>query len=233
MKKVLLIAILAAGAVISTYSLQATSDQGDDTEHVSIGWRRVSEERYQAFLKEREEKAKETEETAVPRAYYPTTHEGAYHAPVIVSPLGENVELEDHSIWEVYQKDRKKTLDWMSGDRVIVVPNSAWFSSHLFRFINLNTKAEAQVNLTVGPMRGGSYTRHILAIDYENRQVCLNDGSVWKVSRLDKSALQEWLVDDVVIIGINNGWFSSMNPNILINVTVETLDYVRGKVVRF
>jgi hypothetical protein len=158
---------------------------------------------------------------------YYTSHEGAFHRPIAVSLLGDAVELEDGSIWAVCSSDRYKTLDWMTGDSIIILPNHDWFSVYDYRLVNLNTGANIKVNLSLGPIYNGIYTHWILAIDYYHREICLEDGSVWKMSSLDSSIVNQWLPNDTVIIGINDGWFSGSNPNLLINVNMN--NYAIGK----
>ncbi|NGX43661.1 MAG: hypothetical protein K940chlam7_01960 [Chlamydiae bacterium] len=158
---------------------------------------------------------------------YYTTHEGAFHNPLAVSLLGDTVELEDGSIWAVNSSDRYKTLDWMTGDTIIVTPNHSWFSSYDYCFININTGVHVKVNLSLGPIYNGIFTHWILAIDYGHREICLEDGSVWEISTFDGSVVDNWLPNDTVIIGINDGWFTGGNPNILINVNMN--NYAMGK----
>ena len=157
---------------------------------------------------------------------YYTTHQGAFHHPIAISLLGETVELEDGSLWTVSSNDRYKTLDWMTGDVIIILPNSSLFSSFYYCLVNLNTGAKVKVNLTLGPIFNGIFSHWIVAINYSYREVCLEDGSVWKISTLDDSVLYKWLPNDTVIIGINSGWLSSINPNMLINVNMN--NYVVG-----
>ena len=157
---------------------------------------------------------------------YYTTHQGAFHHPIAVSLLGENVEFEDGSIWTVCSSDRYQTLDWMTGDAIIILPNNSLFSSFKYRLVNLNTGANIRVDLTLGPIYNGLFTHWILAIDYVFREIFLEDGSVWKISSLDDSILYKWLPNDTIIIGINDGWLSSLNPNMLINVNMN--NYVTG-----
>ncbi|MFQ5728950.1 MAG: hypothetical protein ACE5GN_01145 [Waddliaceae bacterium] len=152
---------------------------------------------------------------------YYTTHEGAFHHPLAVSLLGDTVELEDGSIWAVSSGDRYKTLDWMTGDVIIIKPNHCWLSSYDYRLVNINTDASVKVNLSLGPIYNGVFTHWVIAIDYCHREIRLEDGSVWKISSFDNSVMQKWLPNDTVIIGINDGWFSGSNPNILINVNMN------------
>lgn len=159
---------------------------------------------------------------------YTSTHDGAFHFPVVVSPFGDTVEFEDGSIWSVSFSDRRKTLNWMSGDTVIVTPNEnePMLSTEDFCLVNLNTYVTVKANLCLGPLCCGCYTYYIVGIDYVHREVYLNDGSVWQVSFWDNSILDTWCFDHAVIIGINDGYLSHSNPNILINV--NRMNYVIG-----
>jgi len=158
-----------------------------------------------------------------------TTHAGIYQAPLAVSALGDTVELVDGSIWNVRSNDRYKTFDWLTSDQVIIKPNHSWFSSYHYKLTNLSTKSNVAVNLSLGPIYNGVHTHWIVAIDYQNRQICLEDGTVWSIKKSDRGAMNKWIVNDTVIIGVNDGYFSSKsNPNILINVNV--LNYARGAV---
>lgn len=158
-----------------------------------------------------------------------TTHAGIYQAPLAVSALGDTVELMDGSIWSVSSNDRYKTFDWLTSDQIIIKPNHSLFSSYHYKLTNLSTKANVAVNLSLGPIYNGVHTHWIVAIDYQNRQICLEDGTVWSIKKSDRGAMNKWIVNDTVIIGVNDGYFSSKsNPNILINVNV--LNYARGAV---
>lgn len=152
---------------------------------------------------------------------YVTTHEGAFHYPISVSYSGDSIQLEDGSIWTVCFSDTYKTLNWLTSDLIIIVPNHDIFSSYYYSLINVNTGVIVKVNLYLGPIYNGAFTHWIAAIDYFNREICLEDGSIWKMSAFDQSIISKWLPNDTVIIGINDGAFSYGNPNILINVNVN------------
>lgn len=167
------------------------------------------------------EEAAEFVAKAIKSNYY-TSHSGAYHSPVAISFLGDAIELEDGSIWDVYSGDRYKTLNWMTGDTIIIVPNSEWLSSYSYKLVNINTGAQIKVNLSLGPIYNGIYTHWIVAIDYFHNEIVLEDGTFWKMSSLDSSVYENWLPNDTIIIGVNDGWFSGSNPNIMINVNTNT-----------
>lgn len=158
---------------------------------------------------------------------YVTSHEGAIHRPIGHSILGDTIELEDGSIWSVRSGDRYKIFNWLGSDSILILPNHKWFSSYDYALVNQNTGETIQVNLTFGPIYNGVYTHWIVAIDYYNRKICLEDGSIWNISYFDEGMLNNWLVNDTIIIGINDGWFASSRPNILINVNMN--NYITGK----
>lgn len=164
--------------------------------------------------------------TMAHHAYYYSTHSGAFHQAIAVSPFGETVELIDGSVWHIHSWDSHKTLDWLGSDVLVISPNHSWFSSYLFRITNQNTGVSVEANLSLGPIYNGYFTHWIIGIDHYNNVVVLEDGSIWNMSIFDSNATDNWMVNDTVIIGINDGWLSSTRPNILINVNM--LDYACG-----
>ncbi|MBS4168824.1 hypothetical protein PARA125_001471 [Parachlamydia sp. AcF125] len=148
---------------------------------------------------------------------YCTTHQGVYRHPYVVSFDGGEVELNDGSIWLVCSSDRYKTLNWLTSDRIIVTPNSNFFSSYDYSLVNLDTNVIVPVNLFAGPLYRGIYTYFISDIDYVNSIVYLNDGSSWKVCWLDSFIFDKWLINDTLILGVNNDPLC-VHPNILLNV---------------
>ncbi len=150
-------------------------------------------------------------------ATFATTYPGAYHKPFRVSLFGDEVELEDGSIWKIRKSDRTKTYDWLTFHDIAITINHSWFSNCQFCLTNLATGKRVEADLLLGPIYNGAYTRFILSIDYLNCQICLNDGSVWDVSGFDRFTLDRWLINHTVIIGHDDTLLG--RTNILINVT--------------
>ncbi|CCB86894.1 MULTISPECIES: hypothetical protein [Parachlamydia] len=210
-------------------------------DHITLQEERAAEEgEVNEITSEQEEVASETkideEGNELQAKFFPfttsnltTTHPGIYQNPLAVSPLGDTVELSDGSIWSVQASDRYKTFNWLTSDQIIIRPNHNWLSIYQYNLVNLNTKKTVAANLSLGPIYNGVNTHWIVAIDYVNYQVCLEDGTVWKMKKSDRIAFNKWIVNDTVIIGVNDGYFSSKSsPNILINVNV--LNNARGAV---
>ncbi len=214
-----------------------SAEAKETEEHIPVGERSISHAEYVKMIEEKLTKMKEANDETVSeeigdredskivkkirKSTYTTTHEGAFHYPVSVSYLGDSIQLEDGSMWAVSLSDTYKTLNWLTSDIIIIVPNHDIFSSYYYRLININTGANVKVNLYLGPIYNGAYTHWITAIDYLNREIYLEDGSIWKMSPFDQPIISQWLPNDTVIIGINDGAFSYSNQNILINVNMN------------
>ncbi|MEC7839134.1 MAG: hypothetical protein VX777_03735 [Chlamydiota bacterium] len=215
-----------------------------EQEHIEVGTRAMA---HNDFVKHQEEVAVEEpevgkkildvkedeivskslgdDEELVAKKIYYNSHDGAYHSPIAVTYFGDEVTLEDGSIWTVASWDQWKTLNWLTTDTILITQNKYLFSSYKFMLVNQATGKEVEVNLSLGPIYSGYYTRWIVAIDYLNDQILLDDGSFWEMSVLDYSITKNWYVNDTVIIGVNES-SSTLRPNILINVNM--LNYARG-----
>lgn len=156
-----------------------------------------------------------------------SSHMGAFHHPVHIEPLGDCVYFEDGSIWVVNYSDRFRTYNWLTSDTLKIFPNTSFWSSYYYVIKNLNTNEEIEVNLYARPIYNGAYTYWIVAIDYYNQQLCLNDGSIWDLSAFDYSVYNKWLINDTVILGHNSSFFNYSYPNIIINC--ETDSYAQGR----
>lgn len=149
----------------------------------------------------------------------------AEHYVNTTSCYGEQVELEDGSVWTVNSCDRYKVYDWRARDPITVTQNTTWFSSYNYRLINQFTGSSVEANLYLGPVVNGLYTHYINWIDYGYGAVMLTDGSRWYISSRDLSIFSCWAFDDTIIIGTNSGWDGSCDA-ILINVTMN--NFVRA-----
>jgi hypothetical protein len=159
--------------------------------------------------------------------YFSSSHAAAYQHTKAISATGETVELHDGSIWTVASRDAHLVADWKNGQTIVIVQNRDWFdwfSKCDFKLVNQFTGDYARAKISLGPLLNNKHTHWV--VDIQGSLVVLEDGTTWSIYSADAEILSSWLRDDVVIIGINDGWFRSFNPNLLINPATGT--YVRG-----
>lgn len=154
-----------------------------------------------------------------------TSHPGAYHRIYDMTFMGDLIELDDGSIWEVCFDDLYKSSYWRLDEKIVITPNHNWFSSHEFVLTNKVTGEAVEVDL-VRESTEHLESRYILAIDYKYHTLFLDDLSTWDISAFDDAIMREWRVKHSIIIGVNDGWMSTTRPNILINGHTRT--YARG-----
>lgn len=145
------------------------------------------------------------------------SHHGAHHHAINISPKGDTLELEDGSIWSTSHSDRHKSKDWLADDILVLTPNHSWFSSYDYRFTNQTTGSSIEANITLGPILANKNVHRIFAMDAAKGILTLSDGSQWDMSWFDHAIVEEFQVHDFVILGNNDGWWKSFNPNIMFN----------------
>lgn len=156
-----------------------------------------------------------------------TSHFGAYHFFLSVSPSGDLIEMDDQSIWSVHSSDRNKVLDWLTTDTLSLRANHDWFTHYNYRLKNQSVGTTLRVNLSMNPVLSNPRSHWIIAIN--GSRITLEDGSVWTTSGWDRDVTEQWLINDVVIVGTNDGWFRDSNPNILINTTLLPMAHARAR----
>ncbi len=197
----------------------------DDADHVPVGTRPMTE---QADPAEGEKYVhQEEQKNGFIFDRYPTIYySDAYHWLIAVSALGDQVELEDGSVWKINVYDGYKALNWRSDDPLAITQNSRWFSKYAYKIVNKTTGSSLEANLFLGPIKNGEYTKYIYTIDQIRGEVMLTDSTRWEISSGDSYVFRDWAPNDAIILGSNTGWDSSCEA-ILINVTMN--NYVRAK----
>ena len=134
--------------------------------------------------------------------------------------------LEDGSEWKVSNFDSNELFVWKTQSLEIpvkITPN--YFSNYFTYYItNQNTGSYVRANLVTSPLRNNPYAITITGIDnnsYERGSVYLSNGTFWHVHFSDLELIRNWYLDDLIIIGKNNNWFS-YNTHILINIHTNT-----------
>ncbi|PIS01229.1 MAG: hypothetical protein COT84_03245 [Chlamydiae bacterium CG10_big_fil_rev_8_21_14_0_10_35_9] len=153
---------------------------------------------------------------ATPPKYFPNYCHWIY----AISTLGDTIQLEDGSVWDISPKDGHKIFNWKSQDALIIHPNYRWFSNYNYRILNKATNQTIEVNLSLAPFVDGENTNYIYDIKNDCSAIMLQDQSVWHVNTKDRRIIEQWALDDLIIIGVyNKGRFES-DTHILINANM-------------
>lgn len=137
-----------------------------------------------------------------------------------------SIEMEDGSHWEVSPSDAYIVRNWRREDSLVITPNYNWFSSHDYYITNKTNNTYIKANLYVGPLAFGPYSHWIVDIDYFGGHVYLENQMVWCVNPQDNYVLKDWAVNDHIIFGLYDSWFTPYD-HILINVNMD--DHIRVK----
>lgn len=144
------------------------------------------------------------------------------------SDMRDNIELEDGSQWSISPNDQHKLYRWRPGDCLVITRNNPWYKkpNHLFFINNETTKEHVRANLVVGPFAFGEYTYWVEGIDRYNGHIFLVNGqgtrTSWCVGDADLLFFDDWAVNDTIVIGVNDTWFTS-HPSLLINVNMASM----------
>lgn len=202
----------------------------DEENHVAVATRPISEEATAQIEVEKVKNATtEEEEGPVESAGFffdrnpPIYFSNSHHWLTAVTILNNNqytLELEDGSVWKVKSYDGS----WRANDPLIITQNTGWFATHKYKIHNKNTKTYTEADLFLGPLELGAYSRFVIAIDHNRREIMLSDNTRWEISRLDYSIFKDWATNDYIIIGTNDiySFWDSGSDTLLINVNMNT-----------
>jgi len=159
----------------------------------------------------------------LPPVYYPIQ----YHMLSSVSAMGNEIEIEDGSVWRISPDQSDSILTWKQDDPIIITQNRNWFSHTSFAFLIVNeaNKQSVYANLHLGPYVESPHTHHVIAIDHSHGHIVLENQSIWNISSYDSNIFEEWHLYDAIILGTNSSWTSSKQ---LLLINVNTNSFVRA-----
>lgn len=197
-----------------------------DEERVPVG-ERVEQSISEDFDSEEAGEISENIRSGFLDEYYPPVYYPAScHWMMKVSALGDSLEIEDGSVWEINSSDGYKALHWKMRDPLIITQNRRWFSSYDYKIQNKTTGSTVDVNLKLGPFENGQYTNYIAIMDRRKGELALTDSSNWEICPRDRSLFRNWKENQAIIIGVNTSWESSYD---ILLINVNTNNYVRAK----
>lgn len=164
--------------------------------------------------------------SSINRGYF-TTHPGVNLYPLLV---GDEVQLDDLSVWRIEPSQAYLTLNWSTIDQVVIRANFSLWGSYQYLLENLSRGIVVEANLLryMDPIYHGVKNYTIIDIDPIQCLIWLSDNSVWSVDWWNFTS--RWKRGHTVIIGINDGIDKATMPNILINANLIT--HLRASCIR-
>lgn len=144
----------------------------------------------------------------------------SHHWLYSISEYPNSITIDDGSVWQIDFRQADLLRNWLPNDSIVITQNRDWFSSYDYHIINKNLGTSIPANLSLGPILDNPYSRYIVFVDRFNRVVMLSDNSRWSISIFDEQLLNQWALNDSIIIGENSGW-DFAHPYILINVNMN------------
>jgi hypothetical protein len=144
------------------------------------------------------------------------------------SPDFRHVQIEDGSTWEITASDYSTINSWRTDDPLFITPNNSWFgfSSYRYYISNRVTNTYVKANLVDGPVAFGPYSNWVTGIDFVQKQVFLQNQTVWTIDPQDMYILAdrrnntEWAPNDHIIVILHDNRYSPYD-HILINVNMN------------
>ncbi|NDD58232.1 MAG: hypothetical protein EBZ47_03130 [Chlamydiae bacterium] len=140
------------------------------------------------------------------------------HWLVQANAEGTLIELEDGSGWKLSQNHRVR--NWQAGDSISITANHNIFSEYNYYVVNDSTGDYVAADLILGPIANGPHTHWMIGCDRANHHLYLENGSGWTINSSDDFIFDQWEINDTIIIGKNDSWFSSFDT-LLINVNMN------------
>lgn len=170
------------------------------------------------------------------QAFLHRIHPTAYYYQVAETITGDNIRLNDGSVWYVHPYQRYIVKNWLNSQPLFIKPNASWLSSYSYPYVlqNRETREIVEVSL-LNPSEFGESTYWIIGIDSYARLVYLANSMgremVWFVSPRDRT-LNKWREGQRLIIGVNNKWREAEFPHVLINTGIYNAPFSEAIFVR-
>lgn len=165
-----------------------------------------------------------------------------FHAQYTITSFGyagESVVISDGSTWTIRPDDAKMVERWNNNKnyklaynppaRILITTNNNWYfdKAYLFRMYNIDTGEYAYCKMG----HSTPFEEHAVRIDYieyDTGRVELlgsNGITVYYLCKNDYPIYSKWTGGQLMMIGVNSGWFreTSTYPLMLINVNKLTM----------
>lgn len=141
-----------------------------------------------------------------------------FHRVSAVAPSSDYIEIEDGSHWRINPSEGYKLAHWKFNDKVIITANRAPFSRFNYLLSNQTNGYSVSANIHVGS--SGKSAHSLKAVNYQKRQLVLENGAIFDIAYTDMSQFLDWKVGDSVVLATNDCIWSA-HEYILINANMN------------
>ena len=159
-----------------------------------------------------------------------------YHLVAAKQIDGKLIELGDGSQFIIFPADAETVLQWETNTPVTISPNAYPYAGSDFFITNQRNGVSVYANFSNGPVIGHRLTNQIEHIDLHYGEIYLRDGrgnlTCWQIEPQDLQYIAKWELQETVVIGVNDSWFSRFFSNCEFILTsyenFKTVKYVRA-----
>ncbi len=137
-----------------------------------------------------------------------------------VSTKGTTLEIENGAVFAIRDCSAATAAKWRKSSAIQIKPNHTWFSSYEYTIHNPETNSYVEAKLSLGPFSQSPLNRRISQINLATGTVLLDNNTMWQIA--DRAALQKWQVNDPIILGDNDAWFTWGYNFIMLNVATDS-----------
>lgn len=150
-------------------------------------------------------------------------HPHSYHYPE--RHKKNLIQLNDSSIWYILEEDRHVIKDWKKSHELFIKPAYSCFWPEFlmtYNYVLQNLTENAVVAVYLNQIE--NHALSIETIDIVTHSILLNDKTVWKID--EQSNISDWKIEQRILVGVNNRWYVTEYPQILINGDLIGYPYV-------
>jgi hypothetical protein len=143
-----------------------------------------------------------------------------------VSASGDGISMGDGSHWKIAPENAEDVRSWQYGDILVISPSYVPLSTHAYWIKNVRKNTFAAANLFLCTEQFGKNSHWVQHLNPDKNVVYLENRVGFQVDFRDQDHFKQWAINDTIIMGVSNTWFSSFDI-LLINVNLN--HYVRAK----
>ncbi len=149
-----------------------------------------------------------------------------YQQIVDSSESKKTITFKNGSIWKVSNIESVK--GWENSKHLVLTQNHAIFSTYKFALINQDLGLAEPVSLIKAPFPNGKHNLFIESLSTQVNAIKLNNKQIFVVQAEDNGSLKGFHENNLILLGANTSDKDARNPYIIIDVSLNSNDYVRA-----